>query len=151
MDEARYWAGCRNLLTKNLEVKAAEVSPRRGGWLNGQENWVDRDEVKEGEGEVWYLLSEPLGCDRESGESARLSSTAVKAPGPKIEAFMHQEGVKEGEEEKSGPQQEEEEPGCWAREIIIETLSKDQGWSTAVSHHPELYGELPTFELVEAL
>jgi chorismate-pyruvate lyase len=76
---------------------------------------------------------------------------AVKAPGSKIEAFMQQEDVKEDEEEKSDSEQEEEESGCWAREIIIETLSKDQGWSTAVSHHPELYGELPTFELLEAL
>lgn len=108
LDEARYWAGCRTLIQKDLMVVAGHTSPRNlpqpRTWRNGQETQVGLPEDEDGN--VWYLASEPVGCDE-----TRLSGS--RAGGG----------------------------GCWVRGLVIETLSKDQGWSSAVQADRSLYGE----------
>jgi hypothetical protein len=128
LDEGRYWAGNRVLLKKELDVAAALPHstriPRESGWRNGQEEGVRLDERV---GEVWYLLSEAVGgVSAEEGESSSLATNELRQSRTKDEP----------------DEEEEEEEGCWLREIVIETLSKDQGWSSAVTANPALYGQL---------
>jgi hypothetical protein len=98
--------------------------------------------VKEGVGEMWYLMSEEIGCESEYHESeGEGSGMPSDLGGPSSSTGLREkvvmgEGEEEGNEEKA-----EEEEGCWLREIVIETLSKDQGWSSAVHANPALYGE----------
>jgi hypothetical protein len=133
LDESRYWAGCRNLLKKEIEVVSAQPGmrrlPRVSGWRTGQENGV---ELKDEMGEIWYLLSEEVGC--ESSQKEGQTVTASSGEGSGVSTL----GVNKGNREKE--EEEEEEEGCWVREIVIETLSKDQGWSSAVTANPALYG-----------
>jgi hypothetical protein len=84
-------------------------------------------------GEIWYLVSQEVGCEdqqrhgpghRSVGKGERYVSAAKEGNGTEMD-------------------QEEDEDGCWVREIVIETLSKDQGWSSAVTANPALYGKLP--------
>jgi hypothetical protein len=136
LDEGRYWAGNRVLLKKELDVAAALPHstriPRESGWRNGQEEGV---RLEEGVGEVWYLLSEAVGSvSAEEGDSSLLSANGVRQSRTRDESDEEEE---EGEEKEG-----EEEEGCWLREIVIETLSKDQGWSSAVTANPALYGQL---------
>jgi hypothetical protein len=144
MEEARYWAGCRNLLQKDLDVKAGQGSPRTLppgiDWRNGQEDSISVGiGLKEGDGEIWYLLSEEIGSEdiQRAGSSAAISNSD-----PQTVPFDLVTGEKSDHGGETRTHDEEVmEPGCWAREIIIETLSKDQGWSTAVTHNPALYGK----------
>jgi len=145
MEEARYWAGCRNLLQKDLDVKAGQGSPRTLppgiDWRNGQEDSISVGTgLKEGDGEIWYLLSEEIGSEdnQRAGSSSAIvtnSDTWTASPNSVTEEMAGSGG--ETQRHDAGV----EKPGCWAREIIIETLSKDQGWSTAVTHNPALYGK----------
>jgi hypothetical protein len=133
IDESRYWAGCRNLLKKEIEVVSAQPGmrrlPRASGWRTGQEEGVElADEI----GQIWYLLSEEVGC-----ESSPSPPTGSAAAGTSEESGKQSVTVKKKLEEGD---EDEEEKGCWLREIVIETLSKDQGWSSAVTANPALYG-----------
>ena len=139
LGEGRYWASCRNLLKKEIEVVSSDPGmrrlPRASGWLTGQEKGVQlEDQI----GQIWYLLSEEVGC-----ESLESHSTGSVAAGPDVGGAKLD--VKEAREHE-GPKDEEGEKkdleGCWLREIVIETLSKDQGWSSAVNANPALYGML---------
>lgn len=120
LDQAEYWAGCRTLIQKDLVVAAGTPSPRHAQvqWKTGQERG-DLAGLQDGpEGEVWYLASEPLGCDE---------TAAAGAPADEDEGTRARDGVR---------------PKCWLRNMVIETLSKDQGWSSAVRTNPTLYGGL---------
>lgn len=138
LDEARYWAGNRVLLKKELDVAAALPHstriPRESGWKNGQEEGV---ELKDGVGEVWYLLSEAVGSV--SAEEVESRAPVPKRRNPRTDAGEYGQAK---EEEETKEEEEEAEEGCWLREIVIETLSKDQGWSSAVTANPALYGQL---------
>jgi len=128
-------------LKKEIEVVSAQPGmrrlPRASGWKTGQEEGVElRDEI----GQIWYLLSGEVGCE---SSSSHVTGTVPARPEeggtkPDVKYAKETEG---GEEEKDDG--EEEEKGCWLREIVIETLSKDQGWSSAVTAHPTLYGMIP--------
>jgi hypothetical protein len=137
LDECRYWAGCRNLLKKEIEVVSAQPGmrrlPRASGWKTGQEGGVElADEI----GQIWYLLSEEVGCESSSSHATGTASVGPEVGGSKPD-------IKKSEEEEEAEEDEgEEEKGCWLREIVIETLSKDQGWSSAVTANPALYGML---------
>lgn len=124
------------LLKKELDVAAALPHstriPRESGWKNGQEEGV---ELKEGVGEVWYLLSEAVGSVSAGEVESR--GPVPKRGNPRSEAGEY---IQAKEEEESEEEEEEVEEGCWLREIVIETLSKDQGWSSAVTANPALYG-----------
>jgi hypothetical protein len=140
LDECRYWAGCRNLLKKEIEVVSAQPGmrrlPRASGWRTGQEEGVElRDEI----GQIWYLLSEEVGCESSPSPGAGTSAAGAGEGGSKLD--VKEAKVIEGTKEAKG-EGEEEEKGCWLREIVIETLSKDQGWSSAVTANPALYGML---------
>lgn len=138
LDEGRYWAGNRVLLKKELDVAAAlphsTTIPRESGWRNGQEDGVD---LKDGAGEAWYLLSEAVGS--ESIQETGSSSSTTEGGNSRLGTGSLDLSDKGGESEE---EEEEAEEGCWLREIVIETLSKDQGWSSAVTANPALYGQL---------
>jgi hypothetical protein len=130
------WPACRRLNKRPLTVAAGAPVPRQntGGewtrWLSGQEEELRREldvegsGLKDRDGEVWYLCSAPLGCverlpSSHSGEAAAISSQVE-----------NKEAVVQGATPL--PQ------GWWARKVIIETMSRDQGWS---SNNPKYYGQ----------
>ena len=138
IDESRYWAGCRNLLKKEIEVVSAQPGmrrlPRASGWKTGQEEGIElNDEI----GQIWYLLSEEVGCESSPSHATGAASAQQSVTKLDIKEAVEVEGRKE-----DGGGGGEEEKGCWLREIVIETLSKDQGWSSAVTANPALYGML---------
>jgi hypothetical protein len=122
-------------LKKEIEVVSAQPGmrrlPRASGWKTGQEEGVElRDEI----GQIWYLLSEEVGCENSPSHVTGTTPAGPDVGGSKLD-------VKSSEKEEEGEEDEgEEEKGCWLREIVIETLSKDQGWSSAVTANPALYG-----------
>jgi hypothetical protein len=125
-------------LKKEIEVVSAQPGmrrlPRVSGWRTGQEEGVGlKDEI----GQIWYLLSEEVGC-----ESSRSHATGSAAAGPDTVGTKMDVKVAKREEGSEDEEEESEEKGCWLREIVIETLSKDQGWSSAVTANPALYGML---------
>ncbi|WWD21664.1 hypothetical protein CI109_106150 [Kwoniella shandongensis] len=117
LDEAGYWAGCRRQSGKQLAVRA--MDPRghvRNGviWSTGQEDEVGMEArgpdggLKGGPGEIWYLVSSPIGC-------------------------WHQPGMTMGSTLPIDPDGDRQR--VWVREVVFETLSKDQGWSNFQSHY----------------
>ena len=122
-------------MKKEIEVVSAQPGmrrlPRASGWRTGQEEGVGlNDEI----GQIWYLLSEEIGCES-SPSHATGSVPAGTSEGSEKQSVAEKKKLEESDED-------EEEKGCWLREIVIETLSKDQGWSSAVTANPALYGML---------
>jgi hypothetical protein len=127
-------------LKREIEVVSAHPGmrrlPRASGWKTGQEEGVElRDEI----GQIWYLLSEEVGCERSQSHATGTTPAGPEVGGTKLDVKKAEKEDEAGEEEE-----EEEEKGCWLREIVIETLSKDQGWSSAVTANPALYG-MPSY------
>ena len=150
LNEAKYWAGCRTLIQKDLTVVAGTPTPRGppSGWRSGQER--DVGELKDGrDGEVWYLVSEPVGCDEShtagaaGGPRDARSLPGWRGSAPEKEISGEKAGVLIEHEDKATAEKDEQRDGarCWLRGMIIETLSKDQGWSSAVTANPKLYGQ----------
>ncbi|GFZ47924.1 hypothetical protein JCM24511_05671 [Saitozyma sp. JCM 24511] len=148
LDHARYWPACRRLNRRALTVAAGAPVPRQttGGawhmWTSGQEDelraelQLEDGGLKDRDGEVWYLCSAPLGCVEHDVE--RPEDVEGYADGSSREE-KGKERIEE--EEKGGPAGGEDDAetasGWWAREIVVETLSRDQGWS---SGDPRCYG-----------
>lgn len=80
-------------------------------WTSGQEHEVleemqmEESGLKDRKGAVWYLCSSPIGCDP-CGQDAE-----------------------DVENEKKRDADVEKNPVSWIREIVVETFSRDQGWS----------------------
>ena len=153
LEEAKYWAGCRTLITKDLVVVAGTPTPRGPprGWRSGQESHEGLERLKDGiDGEVWYLASEPVGCDESSLNSRADGGINLRSPGKgdrrdneKIAYEERDEDHEEGSDDQDGK--------CWLRGLVVETLSKDQGWSSAVSANPKLYGTSLPFYILKYL
>ncbi|KAK8847574.1 hypothetical protein IAR55_005433 [Kwoniella newhampshirensis] len=120
LDEAGSWAGCRRQSVKQLAVRA--MDPRghvRNGvvWKTGQEDEVGEEAIgwngglKGGPGEIWYLVSSPIGCWHSPGEATGSNQLAT---------FVVNDVDRQT---------------VWVREVVIETLSKDQGWSSFREHY----------------
>lgn len=108
-------------------------------WKNGQEGELGEMEgLKDTDGNIWVLVSGPIGC--REGEEEPAEEVSVVAP-PSLEKGKAVE-VAKGDESAADEEdhEEEHEEGSWLREVVIETLSKDQGWS---STDPAAYGESP--------
>lgn len=141
LDEARCWAGCRTLIQKDLTVIAGAPTPRGPpmGWESGQERHPGLESLKDGmDGEVWYLASEPIGCDESAPSTAGPNRNKRMSSSEKREASEKQTLNSDDEDME---QDDEETSKCWLRGMVIETLSKDQGWSSAVTANPKLYGK----------
>jgi len=144
VDESRYWAGCRNLLKKEIEVVSAEPGmrrlPRVSGWTTGQEE-VAQGGLEDKIGGIWYLVSEEVGCEKSQGIANATGRASDDSTSEKPVASVSADTKRAADlEEKEDEEEDEEEEGCWIREIVIETLSKDQGWSSALTANPALYG-----------
>lgn len=139
LDEAGYWAGCRSLIQKELTVMARSPSPRifppPRKWSNGQEGEVSIVDGREGE--VWYLASEVIGCDEARSVNLRHTQISSKPSARQVApSEMARDNVYEDKDknerllsagDRNG--EDDEKLKCWLRGIVIETLSKDQGWS----------------------
>jgi hypothetical protein len=124
LDESRHWAQCNTSLNKLVSIKAVSYSAAHGHsqWQTGQEG-IGAGLIEE-DGQVWYLISEAVGCGAHHGTGM----VNVSGSG--------------GQVGNESDEQEGDEQGCWVREIVIETVSKDQGWSSAPS---QFHGEFFTF------
>jgi hypothetical protein len=136
-------------------------------WLSGQEDElkdvleIEGSDLKDEDGKTWYLVSEPIGCgegyvevdeEGEVGDGIRLGGRP-----PSAGSF-----VMVNEDAESGPSHQPNDPAimedsaaatmsappqpslplrkAWLRKLRVETLSKDQGWSTSGTEH---YGGYP--------
>jgi hypothetical protein len=112
-------------------------------WTSGQEDELRSElQLEDGgledrDGEVWYLCSAPLGCVAHDLEPPEvLEGYADDSPRKQ----NGKERMKEKEQGGQGGETDtdiETSSGWWAREIVVETLSRDQGWS---SGDPKCYG-----------
>ena len=132
LEEAEYWHSCRLTSRKSLSVPS-DVMPRESptSWSNGQEEqlqWemeVEGTGLKDRKGEVWYLVSPPIGC---TGQPTSTQDEEIKM-------VTFDKGVcREGGQ-------------GWLRRVVLETVSKDQGWSSGQAEH---YGEPRGHQALEA-
>jgi hypothetical protein len=159
LDYAEVRSGCIRVLEKVLVVNApngmgmsAVKGPRERGWRCGQEEgigWVPEvgdDEgdagglrageepermtnlerggsqgPKDSEGNYWYMCSEPIGCVERS-------------------AIIDQPAMGDDDDGVSPRGDVPDFNVCsWLREIHVETVSRDQGWSSGGAQH---YGKV---------
>ena len=132
LDRAEYWFVSRVTLKREVTVVAGSRTPRQmvGAvvrWRNGQEDdlieeiGLEDSGLKDQEGKLWYLVTEPIG--------------SIQAHAADEEAG---EGVGLDEKEKEQDEEKREKPKAWLKKIVVDTLSKDQGWSSSNRQH---YGE----------
>lgn len=164
LDYARFWTGCRVLSRRRLEVAsewsrpdtARNVSGR--DWATGQEDDVleERERflrnggdftewgLRDRPGEAWYLISQPVGC-------FSADSSSIAGHGYSAESTTEQSMAGDPESRHSddpGPAgssdsqlvldlslKKRKKRRDWVREIVIETFSKDQGWSSGGQQH----------------
>ena len=141
LDLAEYWSSCHRELKRAVAVSAGSRSPRdvpatsTARWLSGQEDDLAGMMGQEGcglrdqDGEVWYLVSDPIGCV----ERYAAAPTVVEPP---TSAQVDGENGEDASGEASGEGNDERKG--WLRRVKVTTLSKDQGWSTSNTQH---YGQ----------
>lgn len=114
-------------------------------WRNGQEEEMSEmgmEGLKDGDGNVWVLVSGPVGCREGEGEEEDGEGIGTGKRGEM--SITSKRGVAgssgdDADGEIGGYSGDDKQEGSWLREIVIETLSKDQGWS---STDPAAYGRL---------
>ncbi|KIR57836.1 hypothetical protein I314_06341 [Cryptococcus bacillisporus CA1873] len=124
LDEARYWDGCRRESKKEVMV----YSTRDGGyvkrgleWLTGQEEEVP-EAAMAGDG----------GLEGGKGKVWYLVSSPIGCfgdPDPMNTRVGHGERT------------------AWVKEVVIETFSKDQGWSNYAQHYGTYDSSYSWFEV----
>ncbi|OCF58604.1 hypothetical protein L486_03092 [Kwoniella mangroviensis CBS 10435] len=127
LDQAEYWSGCRRQRTKHIYVDSMLPQYRSANNPQYTVDGPDHEQVvelfqaalvhdggglKNRNGNVWYLVSSPIGCTRRPNSGS----------GPGVIA-QHETAM--------------DLDRVWIRKCVIETLSKDQGWS---SNNPAHYG-----------
>ncbi|WWC68133.1 uncharacterized protein I206_102056 [Kwoniella pini CBS 10737] len=134
LDFAEYWTSCRRMNNKQILVDSirhrGHLPGGEGPWSAGQtdeittSSRVNRDGgLKCTRGNVWYLISSPIGCI--SPLKSNQEITPIKS--------------NECNESNSIRKPQESYDNVWIRRCIIETLSKDQGWSTSSTEHYGTY------------
>ncbi|WVQ98232.1 hypothetical protein IAU59_005355 [Kwoniella sp. CBS 9459] len=123
LDQANYHATCRRHISKRVEVCSTcgigHVRNETQPFSSPQTSEVVQRALRNGgglqnrEGMVWYLCSSPLGCT-----------------GADRDPNTRHPRTTEGQEGR-------ERQNAWLRKVVVETFSKDQGWSSA---DPALYG-----------
>lgn len=127
LDEAEYWHACRIIQKKPLTVTSGQMPRSQFGveiWNSGQEEELPAAEMAglvDEPGKVWYLVSKPIGC------GLSLSPRSVETSSPQGRAQWTEEDKWKHEEE--AVDQSKPGTGAWLREIVVETMSVDQGWS----------------------
>jgi hypothetical protein len=131
-------------------------------WLSGQEDELkdvleaEGSDLKDEDGKTWYLVSEPIGCGEgyvevdEEGEGDEGSHLGGRPPSAGSFVMVN-------EDAEGGPSHQPNDPAtvkdgptapisvpsppslrlrkAWLRRLRVETLSKDQGWSTSGTEH----------------
>ncbi|ODN79389.1 hypothetical protein, variant [Cryptococcus amylolentus CBS 6039] len=126
MDEAEIWPVCwraqRAKMVCPSRVKGGINMMDGGLWETGQEAEVGEAALERGlrcrNGEAWYLVSSPIGCFGEQ---------------------------KEGQESET--EEHERRRKAWVKKVVIETSSRDQGWSDHRQHYGTYKGSHSWFEI----
>jgi hypothetical protein len=148
LDMAGVWAVCRRTNRRPLVVQAGGAEPhgRRGtDWSTGQEGEVA---LPDAPGDVWYLVSAPVGCvSEERAGREREDWDALDGPavlGAERAAWMaasrkqrleRDGGVEQEEGEEEGEEGETPRQSWWLRRVVLETFSRDQGWTVNDDHY----------------
>ena len=134
LEEAEYFMGCRRFQKKHVIVPSdSQQREAPMHWVNGQEKVLGEEIKMEGsglsggKGELWYLVSSPIGCDARPAEANH-----------PLENWQWTEIHERGEADYEGLVRMGGQRRVWVRRIVLETLSRDQGWS---SGNPAHYGE----------
>ncbi|WVQ75796.1 hypothetical protein IAR50_005429 [Cryptococcus sp. DSM 104548] len=126
MDEAEIWQVCwraqRSKMVCPSRMKGGINATDGSLWQTGQEAEVGEAAMAGGlrcqNGEAWYLISSPIGC---SGDQDEEQDAAA--------------------EEQSRPRR------AWVKKVVIETSSRDQGWSDHKQHYGTYEGSHSWFEI----
>ncbi|OCF45765.1 hypothetical protein I317_00253 [Kwoniella heveanensis CBS 569] len=148
LNMADYHASCRRHISKRIEVcSTCEVghvkneeqpfSPPQTGEVRYQALRVG-GALRNAKGKVWYLCSSPLGCTgTDIVEGRRTTQQQRHPPGG-------QDVAEQSEQEKGRLERQD----VWLRKVVIETFSKDQGWSSGNPAHYGTYeGSYSWFEI----
>ncbi|WWC59661.1 uncharacterized protein I303_102223 [Kwoniella dejecticola CBS 10117] len=152
LDHAEYWTSCRRMNNKHVLVNSlshrGHLPGGEGPWSAGQADEVPHRARVESDGglrctrgNVWYLVSSPIGC------------TSPPRPGPEPEPeprLGHQvrtqpearPATTSTHASKSGAQSQGDQRDwdeVWIRRCVVETLSRDQMWSTSSAEHYGTY------------
>ncbi|KLT39377.1 hypothetical protein CC85DRAFT_288634 [Cutaneotrichosporon oleaginosum] len=169
LDMAGMWVVCRRTNRRPLVVQAGGAEPhgvRGADWSTGQEGEVHS--LRDGPGDVWYLVSAPVGCISDEQERAgreREDWEALDGPtvlGHERAAWIaasrkqrlersapgeDEDRIGEGEEEERGEEDKSDRPTWWLRRIVLETFSRDQGWTVNDDHYGTYVWSYSWFEL----
>ncbi|BEI80125.1 hypothetical protein CcaverHIS002_0106540 [Cutaneotrichosporon cavernicola] len=162
MDLAGMWTVCRRTNRRPLVVHAGGAEHGLGGtdWRTGQED--EAAGLVDGPGDVWYLVSAPVGCLGEEDKAGRGKEDWDASDGPAIlgseRAAWLSESRKqrlerdvieqtEGEEEDQDQESNIERQCWWLRRIVLETFSRDQGWTVNDDHYGTYVWSYSWFEL----
>ncbi|WVF69599.1 hypothetical protein IAT40_004377 [Kwoniella sp. CBS 6097] len=141
LDQAEYYAACRRHISKKIEVcstcEVGHVKNEDQPFSSAQQSEVNQQALRVGgglrnkEGMVWYLCSSLLGCTGVDVNSTTWPSrTKRKSSGSSAE----DERLREQE--------------VWLRKVVVETFSKDQGWSSGnAAHYGTYQGSYSWFEI----
>lgn len=137
-------------------------------WLSGQEDELkdvleaEGSDLKDEDGKTWYLVSEPIGCGEgyvevdEEGEGDEGSYMGERPPSAGSFVIVDENADSCPSHQPNDPATAKDSPGApasapppsslrlrkaWLRRLRVETLSKDQGWSTSGTEH---YGGQPS-------
>ncbi|WVR04764.1 hypothetical protein IAU60_001776 [Kwoniella sp. DSM 27419] len=130
LDEAEYFAACTRRIKKKAVIRSrsskGHVEQDGGPFVIGQEHEVGIAAFQPGgglknqPGQVWYLVSSPVGC--------------IGRPSPPTQVIRSSGRRDEGEVDTG---EGVEWRKSWVRKVVIETVSRDQGW---IQNDPTYYG-----------
>lgn len=178
LDLAGVWAVCRRTNRRPLVVQAGGAEPhglRGTDWRTGQEEEMAQLKGRgrgmvDGPGNVWYLVSAPVGCTSEAQGSGREREDWEATDGPAIlgadraawlaasrkerltfggggsggiseaedgeeEEADDGEGRREAREDGDAQSSSEGRQKWWLRRVVLETYSRDQGWTIGNDHY----------------
>ncbi|WVQ79882.1 hypothetical protein IAT38_001982 [Cryptococcus sp. DSM 104549] len=122
LDEARYWAGCSMKSRREIQVLArSKVAFVRGSgtWGSGPNEPPQLGEcpgLRSRDGEIYYMASAPVGCEALLEPGEVIDGREENVPGSS--AVADNGRVDTGRRRRA-----------WARKVVVETVSHDQGWS----------------------
>lgn len=148
LDKALVWTSCHRYNRTELTVPAiSEARETRGQ----ESNFTDQEdeighELPRLKGNVFYLVSAPLGCDGSSeeqkGKGKQRAGTKEKAvPDWATIAKVSDKDLRAGSIDLQDAKASTDaiRRRFWPRAVIISTLSKDQGWASEHRFYGEFY------------
>ncbi|WVQ79875.1 hypothetical protein IAT38_001975 [Cryptococcus sp. DSM 104549] len=124
LDHARYWSGCLTVSTDEIKVFShnSEASPVRSDILGEGQVMQPPEGVENRDGEVVCMITSAFGGGDDEAGAAGRSDELNGVDADKLRS-------------------------SWLREVVVETLSKDQGWSSFPQHHGTYRDNYTWFEI----